>query len=337
VPKRVSNPPNPWTSTEVDWLDDPPKAELHVYEEDARSVLTRNDSPDLPFRWSLNPYRGCQHACAYCYARPDHQYLGWGAGTDFDTRIVVKRNAPEVLRRELRKPSWRGELVLFSGDTDCYQPLEAGYALTRRCLQECLAAHNPVSVITKGALVRRDVDVLAALARDRLAGVFVSIAFASDDVAHRIEPSVPPPSRRFETIRALADAGNPVGVAVAPVIPGLSDAEIPEILARARAAGARRAFLTMLRLSREVLPVFADRLEAAFPDRAARVLGAVARIRGGKLSESAFGRRMAGQGPRWDAIAQLFALHCRRLGLATSEGPEQPVPRPRGPRQGELF
>lgn len=320
----------------MEWLEEPPRAELFVYEEKAKSILTKNASPDLSFDWSLNPYRGCQHACGYCYARPDHQYLGWGAGTDFDRRIVVKTNAPELLDRELGKSSWNGDAIMFSGDTDCYQPLEASYTLTRRCLEVCLRHGNPVDVITKGALVRRDVDVLAALAKGPGGGVFLSIAFSDDDDAHRLEPSVTPPSRRFEAIRALADAGIPVGVAVAPIIPGLNDAQIPEILGRAHAAGARRAFMTMLRLSREVLPVFDERLAQAFPDRAQKVMNAVKDVRGGKLSVSAFGARMRGAGARWDAIEQLFGIHCRRLGMNREEGPSRRRP-PKPPRQGELF
>ena len=157
MPRPVDNPPNPWSSTHVEWLEEPPNAALTVYEEEARTVLSRNDSPDIPFTWSLNPYRGCLHACAYCYARPSHQYLGFGAGTDFDRKIVVKKNAPEVLRRELDRPAWQGDVIMFSGNTDCYQPLEASYELTRRCLEVCLEYQNPVGLVTKSALIRRDV------------------------------------------------------------------------------------------------------------------------------------------------------------------------------------
>ena len=175
MPRRVSNPPNPWASTHVEWLDEPPPVELEVFEEQARSIVAANDSPDVPFRFSVNPYRGCQHACAYCYARPTHQYLGFGAGTDFDARIVVKRNAPALLRRELARKPLRGEWLAFSGVTDPYQPLEASYGLTRACLEECLAARVPVGVVTKGALVRRDADLLSRLARDAGARVFLSL------------------------------------------------------------------------------------------------------------------------------------------------------------------
>lgn len=237
VPRPVSNPPNPYSSTEVEWLGEAPPATLAVYEEEARSMLSENKSPDLPFRWSINPYRGCMHACAYCYARPSHQYLGWGAGTDFDRKIVVKTNAPEVLRAEFMRPAWEGESIVFSGITDCYQPLEASYALTRRCLEVCLDFQNPVSITTKGALVRRDVDLLGKLAKRARATVHMSIPFPSDEMARKIEPYASRASHRFEALKALSDAGVATGIAIAPVIPGLNDTAIPELLARAHEAG----------------------------------------------------------------------------------------------------
>jgi DNA repair photolyase len=246
MPRPVSNPPNPWDSLHAEWLGEPPAAELQVFEEEARSIIAENDSPDVGFRFSVNPYRGCFHACAYCYARPTHQYLGWGAGTDFDRKIVAKTNAPELLRRELARRSWRGDTLVFSGVTDCYQPLEAVYGLTRRCLETCLEFRNPVGVVTKGALVRRDADLLGALAREADATVYVSIPFADAETARAVEPNVAAPDQRLEAIAALSAAGVPTGVAVAPVIPGLTDSDIPRILARARAAGATKAFLTLL-------------------------------------------------------------------------------------------
>ena len=188
MPQRVSNPPNPWQSSHVEYLGEPPPVELQVYEEEARSILSENDSPDVPFRWSVNPYRGCFHACAYCYARPGHQYLGWGAGTDFDRRIVVKTNAEGLLDDALRRPQWRRELIAFSGVTDCYQPLEASYGLTRRCLQVCLRHANPVAIVTKGALVERDAELLAQIEARARASVFVSVPFADDGQGRAIEP-----------------------------------------------------------------------------------------------------------------------------------------------------
>ena len=315
MPRPISNPPNPWSTTHVEWLEEPPNATLGIYEEDAKSILSENDSPDIGFRYSVNPYRGCLHACAYCYARPSHQYLGWGAGTDFDRKIVVKRNASELLRKELSKRTWQGEVIAFSGITDCYQPLEATYELTRRCLTVCLEFQNPVSIITKGALIRRDVDLIAELSRRAGAHVNISVAFADDDVARKIEPYANRPSNRFEAMRRLSDAGISTGILIAPVIPGLNDADIPVLLERARDAGAKRAGITLLRLPSEVLPVFEERIEEAFPERAKRIRNGILEVRGGKMNESAFGSRMAGHGARWEAVQSLFDVHCRKLGL----------------------
>jgi DNA repair photolyase len=340
MPRPVDNPPNPWSSTHVEWLEEPPNAVLSIYEEEARSVLSANDSPDIPFRYSLNPYRGCLHACAYCYARPSHQYLGFGAGSDFDRKIVVKKNAPEVLRKELMRPSWEGECIVFSGNTDCYQPIEASYGLTRACLEVCLDFRNPVSIITKSALIRRDVDLLADLARHARCSVNMSVAFARDEVARKMEPYASRPSHRFEMMRRLHDAGVPVHVIVAPIIPGLNDTDIPELLERARDAGARRASMTLLRLPAEVLPVFDARLEAAFPERAQKVRNAVREMRGGKMNRSEFGQRMSGQGARWGAIESLFAVHCKRLGLNAGERLPEAVEGTtfrRPSKQGTLF
>ncbi len=291
--------------------------EIEVYEEEAKSIIASNDSPDVGFDHSVNPYRGCQHSCAYCYARPTHQYLGLGAGTDFDAKIVVKRNAPELLRRELAAPRWsKGRTTLaFSGVTDCYQPLEASYELTRRCLEICNEFRHPIAVITKGALVRRDTQLLAKMRRRAGAHVSLSIPFASDEDARKIEPFASAASARFETLRRLSEAGVPVGVGIAPLIPGLNDSQVPEILQRAREAGATRAFMVLLRLPAEVRPVFEERLRASYPDRAEKVLHAVRDMRGGALYRSEFGTRMHGEGPRWDAVLQLFRIHCRRLGL----------------------
>ncbi len=256
-----------------------------------------------------------------CYARPTHQYLGWGAGTDFDRKIVAKVNAPELLREEFLRRSWKGDTIVFSGVTDCYQPLEAVYGLTRRCLEICAEFRNPVGIVTKGALVRRDVDVLSRLAREAAAVVYVSVPFADDAVGRAIEPNASLPSQRFETIARLSEAGIRTGVSVAPVIPGLNDSDIASVLSRARAAGARSAFLTLLRLPAEVLPVFEERIREAFPDREARIWSNLEQTRGGKRNESRFGARMEGVGPRWAAIESLFDIECRRLGI--NQEPEE--------------
>lgn len=333
----MDNPPNPWEHTRGEWLDAPPMAKLEVFEERAKTVLSENDSPDVGFRWSVNPYRGCFHACAYCYARPSHQYWDFGAGTDFESKIVVKVNAPERLREHFLKRSWKGERVAFSGNTDCYQPLEAAYRLTRRCLEVCAEFRNPVSLITKGALVRRDIDILQELAEHGAAFVNMSIAFGDDDMARKLEPHAPRPSTRFEAMKALADAGVPVGVAVAPIIPGVNDSQVPEILTRARDAGARSAFRVLLRLPREVNPVFFGRLAETYPDRVQKVESAIRGMRDGKMYNSTFGERHKGVGERWNATAWLFDATCKKLGLnrrsdmdADMDGRPSPFRRPGG-------
>jgi DNA repair photolyase len=334
MPRLVSNPPNPWMSRHVEWLEEPPVAELVVYEEEAKSILAENDSPDVGFRWSVNPYRGCQHACAYCYARPSHQYLSFGAGTDFDRRIVVKTNAPELLAIELRGRSWKKETVVFSGNTDCYQPLEASYELTRRCLEVCLARGNPIGMITKGALVRRDIDVLSELSKRCGAHVTITIPFLDETVARKIEPGAPTPNKRFETLRALSEAGIPTGIAIAPLIPGLNDPDIPRLLERARDSGATNAFMTLVRLAAEVLPVFRERLYETMPERAKKIESAILDVRNGRMYRSEFHERMTGSGPRWDTIEKLFEIHVRRLGLEARDHDERPF---RSEMQGDLF
>ncbi len=303
-------------------------AKLEVFEEKAKTVLSENDSPDVGFRWSLNPYRGCFHACAYCYARPSHQYWDFGAGTDFETKIVVKVNAPERLRVHLEKRSWVGERIAFSGNTDCYQPLEAAYKLTRRCLEICAEYRNPVSLITKGALVRRDVDVLARLAEHGAAFVSFSIAFSDDAMARKMEPHAPRPSTRFEAMRAVSEAGIPVGLALAPIIPGVNDSQVPEILERARDCGARSAFRVLLRLPKEVNPVFFQRLREEYPDRVSKVESAIREMREGKIYDSRFGQRHQGTGERWTATAWLFDQTCKKLGLNARDRESDEPPRP---------
>lgn len=314
--RLVANPPNPYLSECREWLEPPPPATLEVYEEKARTILSENDSPDLPFRWSVNPYRGCQHACAYCYARPYHEYLGMGAGTDFDTKIVVKVNAADLLRKELARPRMRGESVNFSGVTDCYQPLESVYRITRHCLEVCRDFRTPVSIVTKSYMIIRDANILSGMARAAGAYVYESICFADDRLARLIEPQAPPPSRRFEAIRRLTEVGVPVGVMVAPVIPGLNDQEIPEILRRAGQAGAVCAAYTPLRLPGSVADVFIERLRQVAPLRAGRVEARIREMRGGTLNESRFGKRMKGEGEYWESIRSLFRVSLSRYGMS---------------------
>ena len=318
VPAR--NPPNPWESHHVEYFGEAPSIDVVVYEDHSKGILAENDSPDVGFRWSLNPYRGCGHACAYCYARPSHEYLGFGAGTDFDRRIVVKPKAPELLRQAFDKKSWVGELVMFSGNTDCYQPLEASYRLTRGCLEVCAEYGNPVYVITKAALVERDVDVLQSLQKEARVGVTLSIPFWNADHARAIEPYVPTPRRRMQAVRKLSAAGIDVNVNVAPVIPGLNDRQIPSILEAAADAGAKTAAMVMLRLPGPVKQVFEERLRAALPLSVEKVLARTRETRGGKLNDPRFGSRMTGEGVYADAIKKLFETTAERLGLKIGNG-----------------
>lgn len=338
--RPVSNPRNHWLREHLVREEPGPDARLEVREERARSALVRNESPDVPFRWGLNPYRGCQHACAYCYARPTHQYLGLGAGTDFEKVLVVKTGLVEQLRRELARPSWKGEAIAFSGVTDPYQPLEARHGIVRRCLEVCLEHRNPVGIVTKGVLVRRDADLLAELARVSSAKVYVSIPFGDAAVARALEPGAPTPSERLETIAHLAAAGVPVGLALAPLIPRLSEVGLEGLVRNAATAGARDAFHVLLRLPGEVLEVFRERIEASFPDGARAVLAALSEMREGRLRDARFGERMGGRGPRYEALETLVRLTCRRHGLRMAERGEDALPaapRPARPTQGLLF
>jgi len=339
--RRVANPPSPFESRHVEWDGPPPEVELEVYEERAKTIITENASPDVGFRFGINPYRGCFHGCIYCYARPSHQYWGFGAGTDFERKIVVKVNAPELLDRELARGRTGGEGLALSGNTDCYQPLEATYELTRGCLEVCLRHAQPVSIITKGTLIRRDVELLCALSREAPVHVWISVAFSDDRVRRVLDPFAAPVDARFETMRRLADAGISVGVACAPIIPGLSDAMIPAVLARASAAGASRAFMSLVRLPREVREVFEARIDEALPQRARKVKSAIRQARGGAMNDSRFGSRMRGTGARWNAIEQLFDAQARRLGLQRGEIEATSAPKPEPPkkkkRQLSLF
>lgn len=318
--KRIDNPPNPFAAGDIVWLDcEPPEAVLEIYEERAKSIVASNKSPDLGFTHSINPYRGCFHGCAYCYARPSHQYLDFGAGSDFERKLVVKVNAPELLEQTFIKPSWKGELLVFSGNTDCYQPLEASYRLTRRCLEVCARYRNPVTVITKGALVRRDLDVLKQLAAVTHLHVIFSAAFIDDADSKLIEPNAPRPSTRFRAMKELADAGISVGLSVSPMIPGLNDSDMPKLVERAAECGASTAFMTLLRLPAEVEPVFVDRLKKEFPLKANKVLNGIKEMKGGVMNRSQFGKRMKGQGSRWEAVDWLFRATCKKHGLNAVE------------------
>jgi DNA repair photolyase len=323
----IANPPNPWATTEVAYLDgEAPHVDLQVYEDHTHQILSKNDSPDIGFTWSVNPYRGCFHACAYCYARPSHEYLSFGAGTDFERKVVVKPRAPELLREAFEKPSWKGDLLVFSGVTDCYQPLEASYRLTRGCLEVCAEYKNPVGIITKSALIERDVDVLVELSKVAHLHVVISIPFWDREKARAIEPYVATPERRMHVVEKLSAAGLSVGVNVAPIIPGLNDEDIGDVLKAARDAGARSAGWVLLRLPGSVKQVFEERLRAALPLRADKVMNRVRETRGGELYRAEFGVRGRGEGNYAETIAALFTGTARRLGLTVSADTEREIP-----------
>ena len=317
-PLPVSNPPNPWASAAIEYLDEVPLARVELFADATKTILSRNDSPDIPFTYSVNAYRGCQHACAYCYARPGHEYLDFGAGTDFDTKIVVKHHAPELLRAAFLKPSWEGEPLMFSGVTDCYQPLEASLKLTRRCLEVCAEFRNPVRIVTKAPLIERDLDVLRFLNDLASVRVAISIPIYDEKLSRALEPGVATPKRRLETIRTLSAAGIPVSVLVAPIIPGVSDEGLADVLEAAREAGARSAGYVLLRLPGPVQAVFEERLRAALPLRAEKVLSRLKETRGGALYQSKFGERMRGTGHYAEAIAAAFEVTRRKLGFEDS-------------------
>lgn len=313
--RYIENPPNPWLTHSIDWLGEPPAAKIEIFEEtETRSIISRNDSPDVAFDYSINCYRGCVHGCTYCFSRPTHEYLGYGAGTDFERKIIAKVRAPELLRHELFKPSWKGDEIVFSFTSDPYIPLEANYKLTRRCLEVCAEFRNPVGIVTKSALIRRDVDVLQRLAHEASLTVFFSIPFADYDIARALEPFAPSPNARFEAMKTLAVAGIDVGIGIAPTVPGLTS-DIPELLQRAKDCGATRAFINMLRLPGSVAPYFEKRLREKLPTKADRILNRIRDARGGKLNSSVFGERMRGKGQYWNAQEKLFEVYTKRLGF----------------------
>lgn len=281
----------------------------------SKSIVSENKSPDIPFRYSINPYRGCVHSCAYCYARPGHEYLGFNAGLDFETKIVVKRQAAELFAEFLSRTSWQPEPITFSGVTDCYQPAEREFRLTRQCLEVALECRQPISIITKNALVLRDLDLLKKLAADRLVHVYLSITTLDAQLAREMEPRTSIPSARLRAVESLADANVPVGVMMAPVIPGLNDSEIPTILEAAKQAGAITANDVLLRLPLTVEPVFVEWLQRTRPNHSEKVLGRVQETRGGQLNSVAWGERMRGTGIMADQIRSLFQVFRQKHGL----------------------
>jgi len=324
-------------SERVDDDDERPPRPTEIYRDTSKSILSYNDSPDVGMAVYLNAYRGCEHGCIYCYARPYHEYLGLSAGLDFETRIFVKENGPDLLRQELLAKSWTPQAIGFSGVTDPYQPVERRLKLTRGCLEVMAEFRNPVAVITKSHTVTRDIDLLGQLASHGAAMVMLSITTLDNDVAGVMEPRASRPERRLDAVRALAAAGVPVGVMVAPIVPGLTDHEVPAILKAAAEAGAITAGRTVVRLPYGVKDLFSDWLTAHFPDRKDKVLNRVRAMRDGKLNDPNFGSRMSGEGPFAESIHQMFELHRRKLGLNRHvELSTESFRRPPGP-QRSLF
>ena len=296
--------------------DDPaPRTEL--LRDASRSIVARNDSPDVGYETSINQYRGCEHGCIYCYARPFHEYLGFSAGLDFETKILVKDDAPELLRRELSSTHWQPQTIQLCGVTDPYQPAERRLRLTRRCLEVLAEFRNPVAITTKNYLVTRDLDLLHPMASHRAAAVCLSVTTLEDRLQRLLEPRTSSPARRLKAIGILAEAGIPTAVNIAPVIPGLTDHELPRIVAAAAGAGATAAGYIILRLPGAVAPLFELWLAAHFPDRKDKVLNRIRDMRHGRLCDSSFGNRGRGEGRFAEQISEMFELACRRAGLGT--------------------
>ena len=318
-----TNPANRFESQEREAFDDGwpveddlPPLRTEVSIERPRRVITRNSSPDIGFDRSINPYRGCEHGCIYCFARPTHAFLGMSPGLDFETRLVARPEAPEILERELRTKSYRPAVIAMGTNTDPYQPIEREHRIVRRILETLREYRHPVAIVTKGTLIERDVDILGEMGRLGLARVGISVTTLDARLARKMEPRAPSPKRRIETIRRLAEAGCPVRVMVAPVVPALTDHEIEAILSQAAEAGAIAASWIMLRLPLEVSPLFQEWLAEHFPDRANRVMGRVRELHKGKDYDPEWGKRLTGQGVFAEMVAHRFSISARRLGLA---------------------
>lgn len=297
------------------------RPQTRYFEDASQSVISENDSPDVPFRYSLNPYRGCLHGCSYCYARTSHEYLGLNAGLDFETTIFVKKNAAELFRTWLCRARYQPERVMMSGITDCYQPVERALKITRECLQVANEASQPISIITKNKLITRDIDLLSDLAKRQLCSVALSINSLDQSLTKLMEPDCSPPKSRLDAVRQLTSAGIPVHIMVSPVIPGLNDHEIPAVLKQAAEAGAQSAHYLILRLPLAVQEIFTDWLTNRCPNKLDVVLSRLRSVRNGELSSSKFGERMRGTGPMADQIQQLFQITARKYGLKNSIAP----------------
>ncbi len=342
----ASNPANRFegytTEWDGDWLDAEGASEgrtpTQYLEDNSKSVMSRNSSPDVGFDVSINPYRGCEHGCTYCYARPTHEYLSYSAGIDFETKILVKKNAPALLREELSARSWRPQVIAMSGVTDCYQPVERELKITRGCLEVLEEFRNPVAIITKNRLVTRDIDILSRMAEYRGVKVNISVTTLSLELNRVLEPRTSAPAQRLAAIKQLREAGIPVGVLIAPVIPGITDPEIPAILQAVADAGALTASYVMLRLPFAVGPLFEEWLELHFPERKDKVLNRLKSMRGGKVYDAEFGKRMRGEGFYADEVENLFMLARKKAGIpASGEELNTGAFRKAGGAQLELF
>ncbi len=315
--RYINNPPNPYLKYDAEFIGEPPTAKLEIFEETTtKTIITKNKSPDIGFEFSVNCYRGCIHACTYCFARSYHEFLGYGAGTDFETKIVAKINAPKLLREELKRMRRKIDWLSFSMTTDPYLPMEASYELTRKCLEVCRDFRVPVGILTKSPLVTRDIDVLTKMD----ASVFFSIPFLTTEKSKPFEPFTPTPDARFRAMKVLADAGLKVGIAVAPVILKYNDADIPALLEKAKQHGASRAFMNLLHLNTEsIRSYFVQRLEEKLPTQSDKILHQIKREHGGKLHEHEFGKRMRGVSEQYKMAVKLFKLHHKRLGFEKFE------------------
>jgi DNA repair photolyase len=308
--ERLACEPDPECAAE-----DAPLPRTQFFKDGTQSLITRNDSPDVGFGAGINVYRGCEHGCIYCYARPSHEYLGFSAGLDFESKIMVKERAPELLRKELSSPRWKPEVVSMSGNTDCYQPAERRFRITRRCLEIFLEFRNPVSIITKNHLVTRDIDLLGELAKFNAVSVAISITTLDEKLRKNMEPRTSSPKRRLAALKALREAGVPAGVMTAPMIPGLNDHEMPAILAAAGEAGALFAGYVPVRLPYGVAPLFEQWLEEHYPGSKEKILNRIRDMRGGKLNDPNFGSRMRGSGVWAEQMSALFEAACKKAGI----------------------
>lgn len=336
--RQVTNPPNPYDRYSAEYVGEPPPTKLEVFEETStKKIITKAFASDWEggFRYTVNCYRGCVHGCTYCFARQYHEYLGYGAGTDFETKIVVKPNAPQLLREELKKTRDRMPHLDFSFATDPYLPLEAEYKLTRKCLEVCAEFRVPVAIVTKSPLVTRDLDVLKRLSK---VSVFFSLPFLTKERSNPFEPYTPVPEARFRAMKTLSDEGITTGIGIAPVIPGYNESDIPGLLERAKECGARRAFMSMLHIDTDSIEqFFVQKMSERLPEtRVRKIVNTMHRERGGSLRHRSYKERMTGRTEQWDVTVRLFEFHAKRLGFKQHEAPQEQKPEA-APAQQSLF